>query len=188
LAIVSFLVLVFASFLQNTCNAQPAKSPIRDEISYTNDIRPIVNNFCTTCHAGDDPEGEFVLTGYDDVRKHVGKGTLLTRINDPEEPMPQNGLLPKYMRRMFQLWADGGYVNKGTVKPGAERMDYAEFTPPEITPVDVRKEGFEMLEYMQGHWVGSMNLMGQDWRDEMVGGWRDWVCGEMKKLLRSLVC
>ena len=29
---------------------------IQDEISYTNDIQPIINNFCTTCHAGDDPE------------------------------------------------------------------------------------------------------------------------------------
>ena len=131
-----------------------------------------------TCHTGDDPEGEFVLTGYDDVRKHVEKGTLLKRINDSEEPMPQNGLLPKYIRRMFQLWADEGYVNKGTVKPGAERMDYAKFTPPEITPVDVRKQGFEMLEYMQGYWVGSMNLMGQDW---------DWMAFDYRAIAPSHV-
>ena len=75
---------------------QKKKTPSQDEVSYTNDIRPVVNNFCTTCHAGDDPEGEFVLTSYKDVRKHTGKGKLLKRINDADDPMPQ------YMRRTFQ--------------------------------------------------------------------------------------
>lgn len=178
LVVTAFFVLTLVTSSQTLCYGQPSKSPIRDEISYTNDIRPIVNNFCTTCHAGDDPEGEFVLTSYEDVRKYVEKGSLLKRVNDPEEPMPQNGLLPKYMRRMFQLWADGGYINKGTAKPGGTRMGYAKFTPPEITAVDVRKQGFEMLEYMQGHWVGSMNLMGQDW---------DWMAFDYRAISPSHV-
>jgi len=31
-------------------------------------------------------------------------------------------------------------------------------------------------------------IAGLPWPDEIVGVWGDWVCGEMKKLLRSLVC
>lgn len=142
--------------------AQGANNGINDEVSYTNDIRPIVNNFCTTCHAGDDPEGEFVLTSYEDVLKHTKQGELLERINDPEAPMPQNGLMPQYMRRLFQVWADQGYINRGTTKPSGERMQMREFKPPAINIVDIDKQGFELLKYMQGHWVGSMNLMGQD--------------------------
>ena len=156
-------------------NAQSNES-IRDEVSYTNDIRPIVNNFCTTCHAGDNPEGEFVLTSYEDVRKHVEKGKLLQRINDPDEPMPQNGLMPKYMRRLFQVWADTGYINRGKPGAGRERKQMQEFTPPDIVPVNVNEQGFEMLEYLQGHWVGSMNLMGVDY---------DWMAWDYRPIAPS---
>ena len=157
---------------------QAKKDGIRDEISYTNDIRPLVKNFCTTCHAGDDPEGEFVLTSYADVRKHVEKGKLLKRINDAEKPMPQNGLMPKYMRRMFQLWAEGGYVDKGTRKAGTARNDFAKFEPPTIVPVNINEGGFDLLENMQGHWVGSMQLMGQDY---------DWMAFDYRAIAPSHV-
>lgn len=142
---------------------RPAGSGITDEVSYTNDIRPIVKNFCTTCHAGDDPEGDFVLTSYSDVRKYTEKGKLLARINDMKKPMPQDGLLPQHMRRLFQLWANSGYVNQGTTKGSTAREQYAKFTPPTITPVDINKQGFDLLENMQGHWVGPMHLLGQDY-------------------------
>lgn len=136
---------------------------MRDEVSYSNDIKPLVENFCTTCHAGDNPEGDMVLTSYAAVRKQAEKGELLKRINDPEDPMPEDGLLPQYMRRMFQVWAAGGYVNVGKKKPGGEPgIKYAKFTPPKITPVDINRKGFDLLQNMQGHWVGSLNLMGQE--------------------------
>ena len=158
LLLISFGVLLNGSGVL----AQSTTKQISDEVSYSNDIRPVVNNFCTTCHAGDNPEGEFVLTSYEDVRRHVEKGELLKRINDVDDPMPQNGLMPKYMRRLFQVWADQGYVNKGKAKSTDGQKQMQNFTPPKIVPVDIRKQGFEMLEYLQGHWVGSMNLMGQD--------------------------
>ena len=63
-------------------SSQKDTSRYQDEVSYSNDIQPIVKNFCVTCHAGDDPEGEFVLTSYKDVRKYTEKGKLLERIND----------------------------------------------------------------------------------------------------------
>ncbi|HBE69243.1 MAG TPA: hypothetical protein DDW52_13930 [Planctomycetaceae bacterium] len=143
------------------CSAQ-SSADLRDEVSYTNDIRPIVNNFCTACHAGDDPEGEFVLTSYKDVVKHMKQGNLAERINDADDPMPPAGLMPAYMRRMFRVWADQGYINQGSKKANAGRKQMQEFKPPRISPVDINKQGFELLEYLQGHWVGSMNLMGQD--------------------------
>lgn len=159
------IALILPMCIANVSTAQSTSDSIKDEVSYTNEIRPIVNNFCTTCHAGDDPEGEFVLTCYDDVRKHVEKGDLLKRINDAKDPMPQSGLLPKYMRRLFQVWADNGYVNQGKTKRGQAKPDYGKFEPPKITPVDINEKGFDLLKNMQGHWVGSMKLMGQqfDW-------------------------
>ena len=160
------LVLMFPLLfgaMTPTADAQPTSQSINDEISYSNDIRPIVNNFCTTCHAGADPDGEFVLTSYKDVRKCVEDGALLERVNDAGDPMPPAGLIPKHMRRMFKIWADTGYIENGKARKKSDSSSaYGEFTPPTITPVDINEQGFELLEKVQGHWVGSMNLMGQE--------------------------
>ncbi|MGI9518391.1 MAG: c-type cytochrome domain-containing protein, partial [Pirellulaceae bacterium] len=161
--------------------AQSTSESIRDEISYSSDIQPIVHNFCVTCHSGKNPEGDFVLTSYEDVRKHIEDGSLLERINDADDPMPPSGQLPQYMRRMFKIWSDTGYVNMSTTQPETDRnpaVDYGEFTPPEITPVDINEHGFDLLENMQGHWVGSMNLMGQDF---------DWMAFDFRAIAPSHV-
>ena len=49
------------------------------------------------------PEGEFALTRYDDVRKQVERCKWLKRINDGDEPMLQDDLLPNQERRIFQI-------------------------------------------------------------------------------------
>lgn len=174
---VTMFFTVLFSFLP-LANGQSVKSKIKDEVSYRNDIQPIIKNFCVTCHAGDDPEGDFVLTSYADVRKHVEAGTLLKRINDTKKPMPQNGLMPKHMRRLFQLWADSGYIDIGKKKSRITRTNMQKFVPQKITPVDIGKQGFEMLKYMQGHWVGSMNLMGVDY---------DWMALDYRPIAPSHV-
>ncbi|MEM6776061.1 MAG: hypothetical protein AAF670_00310 [Planctomycetota bacterium] len=161
------VAMVWATVGGACADHSAAQSPEKFEIevSYTNDIQPIVNNFCATCHAGGDPQGDLVLTSYEDVRRHTQEGDLLNRINDVNDPMPQNGLMPASMRRLFETWALQGYIDRGKPIATAEQQQMREFTPPKIVPVDVRNQGFEMLESLQGHWVGSMNLMGQelDW-------------------------
>lgn len=137
---------------------------LQDVVSYTNDIRPVVKSFCLNCHAGEEPEADMLLTSYELVREETELGYLLERINDAHEPMPEDGLMPSPMRRLFQQWADSGYVNVGAERPAAER-EIEEFVAPDLQPVDLRDEGFDLLERLQGHWVGSMNLMGRkyDW-------------------------
>ncbi|MEM9282890.1 MAG: hypothetical protein AAGA96_13770 [Verrucomicrobiota bacterium] len=160
------LAVTFAGGLATpSLRAQSGSQAFQDEVSYSNDIQPVVKNFCTTCHAGDDPEGDLVLTSYADVKEHTLNGDLLGRINDADDPMPEDGLMPKHLRRLFQTWADNGYLEKGTRPPSEEREDYGEFDAPKIVPFDITSRGFEMLEKMQGHWVGSMDLMGThyDW-------------------------
>ncbi len=137
---------------------------MRDAVSYTNDIRPVVKNFCLTCHAGAEPEAELLLTSYALVREETELGELLQRINDAHEPMPEDGLMPLQMRRLFQQWADGDFVNIGAERPAPVR-EYDNFEPAEIVPLNVNQEGFDLLEKLQGHWIGPMRLMGRryDW-------------------------
>ncbi|MEM9017113.1 MAG: hypothetical protein AAGC68_08860, partial [Verrucomicrobiota bacterium] len=160
-----FCFLLLGGVDQSFLQAQESSNSFEDEVSYSNDIRPVVKNFCTTCHAGDDPEGDFVLTSYVEVREHTEGGELLRRINDPNDPMPEDGLMPKHLRRLFQTWADSGYLEQGTRPPTKQENAYGDFEATEIEPFDLSEGGFEMLEKMQGHWVGSMTLMGTnyDW-------------------------
>jgi hypothetical protein len=167
--IAKLLLVAAAAFIGSSSIGlcQNRSNSMKDEISFEHTISPIVNNFCTTCHAGDDPDGEFVLTSYESVRAKVEDGSLLERINDTEDPMPPSGMMPKHMRRMIKLWSETGFKDKGNPRSASEKpvIDYGDFKPPKITPVDINenKIAFRLLEKVQGHWVGSMRLMGQDY-------------------------
>jgi len=178
LALVMTLACLSVVILPSLLLGQTNSERLRDEISFSNDIQPIVENFCTTCHAGKAPDGEVLLTSYAEVRKMVEKGDLLNRINDTDDPMPPSGTIPAYMRRMFKTWARTGYIDKG--KQGSDRpaVDYGDFKPPVITPVDLsdNESAFQLLEKMQGHWVGSMWLIGQNW---------DWMAFDFRAIEKS---
>ena len=83
-----FLGAFIALCTADACSGQSANKAFLDEVSYTNDIRPIVNNFCKTCHTGDNPEGEFVLASYEDVRKHTDKIYALLEIDSDTHAPP----------------------------------------------------------------------------------------------------
>ncbi len=156
-----------------------AQGRMEDEISFENEIQPVINNFCVTCHAGKDPDGGLLLTNYNEVKAMVEDGNLIERINDADDPMPPSGLIPPYMRRMVKRWADSGYLNKGKAKAkDAGGIDYGNFTAPKIAPIDVSNDdvAFQLLERMQGHWVGSMWLMGQQW---------DWMAFDYRAIDQS---
>lgn len=157
--LILLLVLVLSAA---RAHGQLSSDSLQEEVSFSNDIRPVVDNFCTTCHAGDNPEGEMVLTSYQDVRKHIEQGDLLERIDDAKDPMPPSGRLPLGTRRLFHAWAQGGFLNQGSPERASKPRQHRAFVPPVITPVDATELGFDLLEKMQGHWVGSMNLMGQE--------------------------
>ncbi len=144
---------------QSATGAKVEETQSQDVVSYTNDIRPIVSNYCATCHHGDDPAGGFVLDSYEDVRAKVESGVLLDRINDELDPMPPAGMMSSRQRALFKAWADGEFVNQGDT---SKVPTYEPIVPPVIEPLDVSKQGFEMLESLQGHWVGDMTLMGQE--------------------------
>lgn len=132
-------------------------------ITYQKDIRPIVSNYCTSCHGGDMPAAGFALTSYETVREKTEFGALLQRINNSNRPMPMSGLLPKEMRETFSLWAEQGYPKGGESEPTT--LNYDSVPPAEIAVVDINEKGFDLLESMQGHWVGSMDIMTEhyDW-------------------------
>ena len=125
-----------------------------------------MGDYCVSCHSGDDPAAGFALTSFDEVRRQAESGHLLERINDASNPMPKSGLMPKSMRKAIEDWAQNGYseyTETGTALADGD-AEY-KFEPPEITPVDIHENGFEFFDLMPGHWVGELNIMGDqyDW-------------------------
>lgn len=132
-------------------------------------VQRIIQNRCVTCHAEPGPEAGLDLSLPSVVQAEAIEGELLARLNDELDPMPPSGILPMETRQLFSDWIERGApmtqadelwpspyagVNQDAARPARETAV--------VKPFDVTQSGFEFLERMQGHWIGSMNLMGQD--------------------------
>ena len=144
------------------CRSSQSTQPITPatEVTYNGQVRSIMNNYCVTCHAGEDPASGFALTSYEEVRKQAEKGELLFRINSRKYPMPKGGLMPKNQRLLLQAWADQGFKKGPETPTEVETTPEYTFTPPALEPVDISAQGLAFFEQMKGHWVGNMNIMG----------------------------
>lgn len=157
---VALTSLMYSCALTTNSNVEPVGS--NPSVAYVNDVKPIVDNYCITCHSGGNPSAGLTLTSYENVVEAAKTRGLLNRINDYQNPMPQGGLMSKDLRKTIELWAEQGYQKERSASEGDTLNQSYEFTPPTIVPVDINEKGFDLLEKMQGHWVGKMNLMGQN--------------------------
>lgn len=151
----SFLSVLF---LGGLVRGQAPVQEAAPEVAYSHDIAPLVASYCTTCHRGKDPSAGLVLDSYDAVKDEVESGELLARIHDELDPMPPVGRMSSRQRQLFEDWKEGGYVKESKDRPP---VAYEPFVPPVLAPIRAEEGGMELLEKLQGHWVGSMNLMGQ---------------------------
>lgn len=131
------------------------------EVGYTTHIKPIVDNFCITCHGGNSPSANLALNTYEDVRKAAEKGLLLKRINDQAHPMPVGGLMPKNERVIFNKWKANTFLEVGKLDSSTAQTPEYTYTPKPVVPVDITQTEVQLLTQMQGHWVGEMVLMGE---------------------------
>lgn len=86
------------------------ENPLNRPVTYTQDIQPIIFNNCLTCHNSVNPRNGLILETYAQVRNSSEFGTLIARLNDAANPMPQSGLLTADRRALFDQWKSGGYL------------------------------------------------------------------------------
>jgi len=62
-------------------------------MTYTNNIKPILDNNCISCHQSSNPSGGVLLDSYDQVINQVDNGRLSGAVNHKPgySPMPQGG-------------------------------------------------------------------------------------------------
>lgn len=87
---------------------------VTDNVSYANDIVPILQNRCYKCHAEGLNLGNVTLEGYDRLKLLVDSGRFLGAIRrDPGySPMPQNeAMLPDCQIMKISAWIEAGAPN-----------------------------------------------------------------------------
>ncbi|MCL3782679.1 hypothetical protein EMN47_20020 [Prolixibacteraceae bacterium JC049] len=134
---------------------------ISNGITYNSHIKDILFDNCLACHSGKHPSAGMSLEGYDNVVRAVKNRGLLKRINNANDPMPVDGLMPEKDRKTIELWVKNN-LEKGKAQTALKKPEVAPIiTGDPVIPVNIEKKGFEFMEKMPGHWVGSIDLLGQ---------------------------
>ncbi|PLX05089.1 MAG: hypothetical protein C0594_08280 [Marinilabiliales bacterium] len=88
----------------------------KSNISYSEDIVPIMNMNCISCHASDNANmfgGEIDLESYSGIIETVTDSSLSGSINHTEgfSPMPFESMLPDCQRKQIEIWIEEGAKN-----------------------------------------------------------------------------
>jgi len=84
------------------------------EVSFSNDIQPVIISFCQGCHSGSVPSGGIDLATYDGVKSVADDGRLVGAVSWAQdfEQMPQGGdQLPDCTIAQITAWVEEGALN-----------------------------------------------------------------------------
>jgi len=84
--------------------------PILTTISYTAEVKLVIDNNCVTCHGTVNPNAGLSLTTYLQVKNAAENGNLIARMNNALNPMPPSGVLPTQTRAIIDKWRDDGFL------------------------------------------------------------------------------
>jgi len=87
---------------------------ITENMSFVNDVEPIIKSQCGGCHNASAQQGNINLDGYENVKKQAESGKLFGSISHEAgfSPMPKGGgKLPKCSVDKIKAWIDQGIKN-----------------------------------------------------------------------------
>lgn len=82
--------------------------------TYSNQIQPILSQYCISCHSVNNASGGVRLDDYPNVKEYADNGELLCVIKHESgcSPMPKDApQLNPCDIRLFELWVDDGAPN-----------------------------------------------------------------------------
>ncbi|GAA4900583.1 hypothetical protein GCM10023311_27780 [Flaviramulus aquimarinus] len=84
-------------------------NPSPNALTYDADIKSIFSNNCTQCHGSTPTNG--APTSYVTYAQVVNSiNSIISRINNASNPMPQGGLMSQALRDDIQQWKDDGLL------------------------------------------------------------------------------
>jgi len=115
-----YLLLVFSTIIVTSCtynseeDLYPEDGCLTENMSYQDDILPIITTDCYGCHNVASNFGNITLEGYDEISKHVASGELIGSIKHAAgySPMPQGSskLLDCEIEKI-ESWINDGAPN-----------------------------------------------------------------------------
>lgn len=84
------------------------------EISFANQVIPIIDKYCYGCHSTNDPQGGYAYTTYNETLKSVNDGTLVgsIRFDNGFVAMPHNtNKMPDCEVNTIVTWVEQGAMN-----------------------------------------------------------------------------
>jgi mono/diheme cytochrome c family protein len=80
-------------------------------VSFSGQIWPMMESYCTGCHSAAAPGGGIVIAGYDDLVALTGNGSLMgsVRWESGYARMPTNQQLSECQIDLLQQWIDKGF-------------------------------------------------------------------------------
>jgi len=86
-------------------------SSCKPNISYLNDINPIISNHCVSCHSSKNPNGGYDLTNYDGLTKNVSKVLGSMKQDGTAQSMPQGYKVADSLIQKLNCWINQGAKN-----------------------------------------------------------------------------
>lgn len=112
--LITVTILLSACYYDTEEDLYGSSSCDTQDISFANDVQPLLMRNCYVCHDAANNFGNVTLEGYTNTKEYVDNGRLLGSITHTSgfAPMPNNG--PKLLDcdiEKIQVWADAGAPN-----------------------------------------------------------------------------
>jgi hypothetical protein len=106
---ISILILLMSVLVFVSCDSSATQdiSAVVENPTYNENIAPIMQSKCVSCHSGGDQSPN--LETYNEVKEATLNGTVICRIEDScGEVMPPSGILPSAKIAMINNWVTDG--------------------------------------------------------------------------------
>lgn len=99
--------------LNDECTEGDSSTCNTSNMSFANDIAPIISSNCNGCHSGSSPSGGVNLSNYSGVAAVAASGKLYNSVaqNGMAQAMPQTSKLSNCNINKIKAWVDAGYPN-----------------------------------------------------------------------------
>lgn len=109
------IVIIGVSLLNCSSDSTDDLTPPTEPITYSNEIKSIMDNHCTNCHSDPPINGApNALTTYDEVRLATEEGVLLERVElapgSPGVMPPFGSTLTSTQINFIKEWMENGYI------------------------------------------------------------------------------
>lgn len=106
-----FALLLLSSFAMTQCSTSVIEEVvIAETITYTKDVKTIIDNNCVSCHNATDLVAGLDISSFATLQSATENGNVIARINDASSPMPQSGLMDATLIATIEKWVDDGYL------------------------------------------------------------------------------